>query len=301
MSRKQLLTRWCRLSKESIVHIVTDDLQYQIAKAIENGINNKCEIIDYSEYDSLSEKISQLSENDLLIVLLSFKTYMEAGANKRFSPFEKPVKTMAKYIFIRLDITEESLFQGLSTPKNLVYSKISEMNLFNPQNMLSVKNSSGTNITLKIGSFNTCSHEVTKNCDYAFLPPSETSADVIEGTANGEIVVDVTVGQFYYYGRLLNEFGLVNSPIKIIIRNGYVTDILGESMAKELKELLFSLPKECRKLVEIGQGLSKMTPTGIIGVDESIIDTCHFGIGDAEKCGLHLDVVVSKPLIQEYK
>ncbi len=30
---------------------------------------------------------------------------------------------MAKYIFIRLDITEESLFQGLSTPKNLVYSK----------------------------------------------------------------------------------------------------------------------------------------------------------------------------------
>lgn len=31
MSRKQLLTRWCRLSKESIVHIVTDDLQYQIA------------------------------------------------------------------------------------------------------------------------------------------------------------------------------------------------------------------------------------------------------------------------------
>ena len=44
MSRKQLLTRWCRLSKESTVHIVTDDLQYQIAKAIENGINNKCEI-----------------------------------------------------------------------------------------------------------------------------------------------------------------------------------------------------------------------------------------------------------------
>ncbi len=105
---------------------------------------------------------------------------------------------------------------------------------------------------------------------------------MIEGTANGEIVVDVTVGPFYYYGRLLNEFGLVNSPIKIIIRNGYVTDILGESMAKELKELLFSLPKECRKLVEIGQGLSKMTPTGIIGVDESIIDTCHFGIGDGK-------------------
>ena len=99
MRRKQLLTRWCRLSKESIVHIVTDDLQYQIAKAIENGVNNKCEIIDYSEYDSLSEKISQLSENDLLIVLLSLKTYMEAGANKRFSPFEKPENNGKIYFY----------------------------------------------------------------------------------------------------------------------------------------------------------------------------------------------------------
>ena len=301
MDRKQLLTHWCDLSKESIVCIVTDDLQYPVAKAIENDIENKCEIIDFSQYNNLSEKIKLLSEKDLLIVILSLKTYMENGANKLFSPFEKPEKLMAKYIFVRLDITKESLFQGLSTPKNLVYSKISEMNLFNSKNMVNVRNSLGTNITLKIDSFSTCSHEVTKDCDYAFLPPSETSANVIAGTANGEIVVDVTIGQFYYYGKLLNEFGLVNSHIKIIIRDGYVIDILGDSMAKALKEILFSLPKECHKLVELGQGLSKMTPTGLIGVDESIIDTCHFGIGDAGKCGLHLDVVVSNPLIQEYK
>lgn len=298
MSKKRLLKHWCDLSKESIVYIVTDDLQYPVAKAIENDIDNKCEIIYYSQYDNLSEKINLLSKKDLLIVILSLKTYTEAGANKLFSPFGKPEKMMANYIFVRLDITEESLFQGLSTPKNLVYSKISEMNQFNPQNTVSVRNSPGTNITLKIDSFNTCSHEVTKDCDYAFLPPSETSAYVIEGTANGTIVVDVTVGQFYYYGRLLNKFGLVNSPIEIKIRDGYVIDILGGSMAKELKEILFSLSKECRKLLELGQGLSKMAPTGLIGVDESIIDTCHFGIGDAEKCGLHLDVVVSKPLIQ---
>jgi len=45
--------------------------------------------------------------------------------------------------------------------------------------------------------------------------------------------------------------------------------------------------------------LSKMTPTGLIGVDESIIDTCHFGIGDGAKCGVHLDVVVNAPTITE--
>ena len=56
---------------------------------------------------------------------------------------------------------------------------------------------------------------------------------------------------------------------------------------------------ECRELVELGQGLSKMEPTGLIGIDESIIDTCHFGIGDSEKCGLHLDVVISNPTLEK--
>ena len=42
-----------------------------------------------------------------------------------------------------------------------------------------------------------------------------------------------------------------------------------------------------------------MKPTGSIGVDESIIDTCHFGIGDSGKCGVHLDVVISNPTLEK--
>jgi hypothetical protein len=40
-----------------------------------------------------------------------------------------------------------------------------------------------------------------------------------------------------------------------------------------------------------------MTPTGLIGVDESIIDTCHFGFGDSSVCGMHLDIVTGNPKI----
>lgn len=68
-------------------------------------------------------------------------------------------------------------------------------------------------------------------------------------------------------------------------------------MAVELKGKLFSLPAECREIVELGHGLSKMTPTGLIRDDESIIDTCHFGIGDGATCGMHLDVVIYSPTI----
>lgn len=133
----------------------------------------------------------------------------------------------------------------------------------------------------------------------AFLPPSETSAEVIPHTANGKIVVDVTVGQLYYYEKFLGQFGLVDEPVTMIVKDGLINDIKGGYMANELKNKLFALPKKCRILVELGHGLSKMTKTGLIGVDESIIDTCHFGIGDGASSGVHLDVVVSKPSICE--
>ena len=41
-----------------------------------------------------------------------------------------------------------------------------------------------------------------------------------------------------------------------------------------------------------------MEPTGLIGVDECIIDSCHFGFGEGWKCGTHLDVVIRNPTIK---
>ena len=70
-------------------------------------------------------------------------------------------------------------------------------------------------------------------------------------------------------------------------------------MADEFKSKLFDLPKECRRMVELGQGLSEMEPTGLIGVDESIIKSCHFGFGDGCTCGTHLDVVIKAPTIRQ--
>lgn len=108
----------------------------------------------------------------------------------------------------------------------------------------------------------------------------------------------MTIGQLHYFGELIGYFGLVSNPITIIVQKGIIIDIYGDSMAAEFKEKLFGLPLECRKMVELGQGLSQIEPTGLIGVDESIIDSCHFGFGDG-KCGTHLDVVIKKPRITQ--
>ena len=296
MNFKTSLTQWCDISLDSRILIITDKIQYEIAEFFQNELDNDCEIIQFEPSDIMTNKLKELKEDDLLIVILSFDTFIKDGANNYFSPFTTPNGIVAKYIFIRLNISKESLLQGLSTPKSLVYNKIAERKTLNFNNVRIVNNS-GTNIILKIDSFDTYSYEINNECKHAFLPPSETSARVIAGTANGKIVIDITVGQLYYYGNLLGYFGTVTTPITMIVQNGLVTDIYGNDMANELKQKVFALPAECRELVELGQGLSKMVPTGLIGVDESILDTCHFGIGDAAKCGVHLDVVVSKPTI----
>lgn len=291
------LAQWCDISAVGRTLIVTDETQRPTAEYIQSKLPN-CGLCLYQTADAVMDEAGTLAEKDLLIVLLSLDTYVYGGANRVFSPFAAPEGLAAGYIFIRLDITKESLLQGLATPKAEVYEKLAQREHLG-SGALRVTAAGGTDIRLEIEPFETCSHELDGTRGYAFLPPSETSAEVRLGKANGRIVVDITVGQLYYRGELLNYFGRVAEPVIIEVRDGIVTDINGGKTADELKRQLFALPADCRELVELGQGLSRMTPTGLIGVDESIIDSCHFGIGDGMKCGLHLDVVVASPTMEK--
>lgn len=293
-----LTNKWCSLSPTAIVIIVTDNEQLPLASALKLNMENSCEIILWGDNVSLSEKLQTLQSCDLVIALFSFDTFVGKGANGYFSPFHKPQDVKAKYAFIRLGISMTSLFQGLETPKELMYSTIAELCAYQAGSRLNVTNQSGTDISLEIEGFIGCDNEIATDGGMAFLPPSEVSAVVKPATANGKIVVDITVGQLYHYRDFLGYFGMVKTPVTLIIENGTVTDIMGGEMGAELKDKLFALPAKYRELVELGHGLSKMQPTGLIGVDESIIDTCHFGIGDGGECGTHLDVVINEPIIK---
>jgi hypothetical protein len=293
----KLIQKWCNLSPVARVIIVTDTDSLQTAARISNSISNNCKIINLDETEGLPTELAALVESDLVIALFTTNTFV-SRANWIFSPFNKPQGVKSKYAFIRLGISEKSLMEGLETPKDLVYSKINELHSYPPGSRLRVTSKAGTDITLGINGFTTCSHEITADGGMAFLPPSETSAEVITESANGKIIADITIGQLYYKAELLGYFGLVDKPVNLTIKNNLITEITGGHMAAELKEKLFLLPENCRYLVELGHGLSKMTPTGLIGVDESIIDTCHFGFGDSSVCGMHLDLVTGNPKIE---
>ena len=200
-------SRWCCLSAGSRILIITDSVQQETAQTIAGQLQNDCDIALFSHPHKAMRKAGRLSSDDLLLVLLSLDSFI-GGAGKFFSPFHAPEGIAAKYIFCRLDISCASLLQGLATPKALVYAKISEMAAFEAGAALRVTNGSGTDITLQINPFVTCSHEITNDFRCAFLPPSETSSDVIAKTANGTIAVDVTVGQLYYRERWWTSSGL---------------------------------------------------------------------------------------------
>jgi len=136
------------------------------------------------------------------------------------------------------------------------------------------------------------------------LPPSETGTVPKPGKSNGKIAVDITVGGLRYFDENLEDGALIRDEEIFIltVENGIVSDITGGETAVRFKEKLFALPPECRELVELGHGLSKMSPTGNGGVDESIIDSCHFGIGNGwggEGCGLHTDFIIGNPTISQ--
>lgn len=292
----ELFERWCHgAARETI--IITDGEQSPLAETIRGEWHGCCDVLAYHDRESWQPRLSRLQPDDLVIALLSFDAFI-SGAGRDFPTFGKPEWLRARYAFVRLGISEASLRQGLSTDKALVTAKLAEMARYTDGQCLRVTTAAGTDISLAIHPFATCSHEITEDGGCAFLPPSETSSEVLAETANGRIVVDVTVGQLYHFGRLVEPFGLVDAPVTLTVRDGIMTDVSGGETAQALKSALFALSPDCRRLVELGQGLSRMVPTGLIGVDESIIDTCHFGFGDGGECGVHLDVVIANPTIR---
>ncbi|MBQ2954434.1 MAG: hypothetical protein IJE07_12955 [Clostridia bacterium] len=296
MTFAELFARWCALSHADSVALVTDQAQMGTARHIAQEMVRPCGVHLYDASPSLRETLAGLAPEDLVIVLLSYDTMVDAARERWFSPFGKPAWLRAKCAFVRLSISEKSLREGLSTPKADVYAKIAERDALPPGALLRVTNAAGTDLTLRTGPFSTCSHEITAPGGHCFLPPSETTSDVVPGSANGRIVVDVTLGQVHRFAEELGRFGLVEEPVALTVQDGMLVSASGGEAAEAFIGLLRTLPEDARTMVELGQGLSRMTPTGLIGVDESIIGTCHFGFGHHSN-GTHTDVVIREPVI----
>lgn len=295
-------TTWALLDKEANILILTEEERLPLAQRIKaDNLRHVAavRVIDIGAEDGYLREMQQLTEKDLLIVLLTMEGFMKRGYRNIFSPFIKPsgptAELAGKYIFIRLDIPEEALLTGLGTSLEKVEAIIKQYRALSRNKWVRVTADNGTDITMQLAGQELLPYEARSAGGHAFLPPAEISENVVPFSANGTIVADITAGELRFGADLIDPLGRVDTPVRITVENGLVTDIAGGDIARRLKAGLDRLDKGLQSLVELGHGLSDLAPTGIIGVDESMNGTCHFGIGSRNP--YHVDVVVSHPRI----
>lgn len=124
------------------------------------------------------------------------------------------------------------------------------------------------------------------------LPSGEAYIAPLEGTSNGELIVD---------GSMVG-LGLLHSPLRLTVRDGLLVAAQGDRAEEWLQKLGDS--QEARNVAEFGVGTnSGARLTGVILEDEKAFGTIHVAFGSNDtfggtvNAGVHFDGVIVKPTV----
>ncbi|WP_096391126.1 aminopeptidase [Halopenitus persicus] len=130
---------------------------------------------------------------------------------------------------------------------------------------------------------------------FATLPPGEAPTHPKEGTANGTIVIDVS----------MDNIGQLEEPIELTLEDGFVVDVDGGADAEELEAIFEANDENGRNLAEFAIGTNpKAKLIGNLAEDKKRAGTIHFAVGDNESLGgsiksdIHLDGVIRTPTVR---
>jgi leucyl aminopeptidase (aminopeptidase T) len=133
--------------------------------------------------------------------------------------------------------------------------------------------------------------ELTERGAFGNLPCGEGFIAPVEGTAEGRLVVDGTIG----------AVGLDDEPAELQIAGGHLCSAAG-SRGKRLLELLTAAGAEGTNVAELGIGTNeKAILSGEILEDEKLLGTAHVAFGASAAIGgtvqvpIHIDCLVLKP------
>lgn len=121
------------------------------------------------------------------------------------------------------------------------------------------------------------------------LPSGEAYIAPLEGTAEGQILVDGSIA----------GIGKIDSPLLLTVQNGRITEAEGTSAERVLQMLG---DQDGRMLGEFGIGTNdKARITGVVLEDEKVYGTIHVAFGSNNTfggtivAGVHIDLVVKEP------
>ena len=134
------------------------------------------------------------------------------------------------------------------------------------------------------------------NLYYYLFPTGEFNVAPIEGSANGKLVIDLTM---HHLGRLL-------TPIELTVEKGRVIKIDGGADARILRDYLLEYGDDnaymCPAEASVGVN-AKAVIRGIQREDKNILGSMHFGlgtnidVGGSVKSKIHMDGVILEPTL----
>lgn len=131
---------------------------------------------------------------------------------------------------------------------------------------------------------------------FYLLPTGELNIAPVEGSANGKLVIDLT----------MHHLGRLHEPIELSIQDGRILKIEGGSEARVLRDYLETYGDEnaytCPTEASVGVN-RRAVVRGIQREDKNIIGSMHFGLGTNIDVGgqvessIHMDGVILEPTL----
>lgn len=297
-----IVQHWLHVKREEVVHLITDETKLREAKAFENacaihGAILKTTIIPSTSVQS-AEKIEEMKE------IMSYADVIIGATNYSFittNAVSYALKKGAKFLSLPLStnngqcLLEEEFIKMSPTKVGIMALPL----LFKLRYSKKVRITTdlGTDITFDIsnrkpGLFNgsTTRPGMCASASFeVYIPPVETKT-------TGKVVLDGSMGYI----------GLVDEPVEIIFKDGYINSIENNSSGKRLKEFIESFgDKEMYCAAELGIGLNQISKCAGKSYieDESTYSTFHIGLGrnlalgGSHEAKGHFDIVTHNPTI----
>jgi len=236
------------------------------------------------------KSVSLLMASSSAIVLLTSHSLSHTQARRRAS------KNGSRIISLP-GITNESLIRTLTgNYKEIIHlsRKIADILTIGRSALLTTP--AGTQLTFSLSRMKGYADTgmVHEPGQFSNLPAGEGCTAPVYGSTQGILVID---GSF-------PEIGLIQTPVRMTVKDGYVIRITGGSEAEKIRKILKHFGKEAKNIAEIGIGTnSKAKITGCTLEDEKVLGTVHVALGNnlsfdgkvAVPC--HFDSVLLNPTL----
>lgn len=194
-------------------------------------------------------------------------------------------------------VTEEIMVRCMNADYNAIAKRTHSLcALMEKTSLIRVTSPAGTDISMPIKgrAAHASSGLFREKGQSGNLPTGEAYLAPLEHQSNGVVVIDGSMA----------SVGIVKTPIRIRVSDGYATEITGGAEAEQLKKLLEPHGKEAYNVAEFGIGTNdKAIITGKIIEDEKVMGTIHIALGDNKSMGgtvrvaSHLDGLVKQPTV----